>query len=76
VKSNQIVNSVTDATSTFKVTLANKLPVQSRVILSFPKVNQNYLTKGAPGGDDYITKACCNGKYTVAATYGVNNAVA
>jgi len=66
---------VADATSTFQVSLANTLPVKGRVILKFPKTNQAYLTKGAPAGDDYITKACCLGKYTVSATYGVKGAV-
>jgi hypothetical protein len=67
---------VADATSTFQVAIANQLPPKGRVILKFPKTNQGYLTKGAPAGDDYITKACCLGIYTVSATYGVKNAVA
>ena len=74
MKSSSLINGVTDATLTFKTTLANKLPPRSRVILKFPKANKNYLTKGAPGGIDVITEACCGGKYTVEATWGVNNA--
>ena len=58
------------------MTLGNKIPAKGRVILKFPKANQAYQSKGAPAGVDYITKACCLGKYTVTATYGVKNAVA